>query len=345
MAIGLAFGLTEFVRAGLGSLDSRAWLDGSAGAKVNTALALPWRSKLETADAAWRYRFLGQLGPQVKEGCPGWLFFTDGINPPVANPELVLKQRIELMHVLAKRLKAAGVQLLVVTVPDKSRVQNEALCGLARHKAMDDLLAQWQHALQAADVNHVDLTPTLDSKRDPFYRTDVHLNQEGAAAAAEAVAAAALPLLGARGNQHYTVESGGEPQARLGDLLILAGLEHAPAKWRPPSDTESPQIVRLTASGGLLDDGPAAKVMLAGSSNSRRSNFAERVGEALGEPILNVSRDGGKFADALMLALDDQAKWPKTVKLVIWEMSEMSLTQPLSDAEKAALQQLANAAS
>ncbi|QVQ28235.1 cell division protein FtsQ [Achromobacter deleyi] len=345
LTIGLICGVAESVRADLGSMNARAWIDGTAGAKLNAALVLPWRDKLETIDASWRYRFLGQLGPQVQEGCPGWLFYADGIRPPVADAESIVARRIELMQQLAKQLEAAKVQLLVVTVPDKSRIESDALCGLSRPGAMTGRLPQWQQALQAGGVAHVDLTDPLQAAAAPFYRTDVHLNQNGAALAAQTVAAAALPLVGAKGDQRYTVESAAAEKQRIGDLLILAGLEHAPAQWRPAPDVEIPQKFQLAASGGLLDEGPAVQVLLAGSSNSRRSNFAEQLGQSLGQQVWNVSRDGGKFADALMLALQNQATWPKSLRLVIWEMSEMSLVQPLSEEELAALRKTAIAAS
>src|SRR5690606_14713139 len=134
------------------------------------------------------------LGPQVQEGCPGWLFYSDGIRPPVAGAEAVVSRRIELMRQLVRKLEAANVALLVVTVPDKSRIERNALCGIVRPAAMMERLPQWQQALQSAGVAHVDLTASLQQAVTAmFYRTDVHLNQSGAALAANAVGAAALP--------------------------------------------------------------------------------------------------------------------------------------------------------
>ena len=58
-----------------------AWLDGSAGGALNRALRLPAQDTLNTWNASLRYRLLGDLGDQVAMGCPGWLFYRDGLRP------------------------------------------------------------------------------------------------------------------------------------------------------------------------------------------------------------------------------------------------------------------------
>lgn len=334
---GLAYGLTSLSRLWGPELTLRSVVVGAAGAHIEKALSLPGKAWLEPLDAAWRYRFLGQLGTQVREGCPGWLFYVDGLRAPVPNAADVMEHRIKLMRKLRDDVAAAGAKLLVVTVPDKSRVQKDALCGLTRTPTMQVQVARWNAALRVEGVAHVDLMAGLDPVASAFYRTDVHLNQHGARAAAQAIASAALPLLGGRGGQRYITITEPVAQPRTGDLLVLSGLDRSPAGWRPAPDSEARETLRPQSAGDLLDDGPVLDVLLAGSSNSRRSNLAEQLGKNLGRPIQNVSRDGGKFADALVDAMGDQARWPKTIRLVIWEMSEMSLSQPLSSDEKTML--------
>ncbi|MET1537545.1 alginate O-acetyltransferase AlgX-related protein, partial [Burkholderia sola] len=98
----------------------------------------------------------------------------------------------------------------------------------------------WQQRLQADDIAFADLRPALQTqeKAQPvFFRTDVHMNAEGARAAALAVAQAALPLLGGqRGAQAFEESAPGPLQPLPGDLLALAGLADAPAGWRPRRD-------------------------------------------------------------------------------------------------------------
>jgi alginate O-acetyltransferase complex protein AlgJ len=337
LAAGLLLGVWQAARAGLGALTPAQWFNGEAATQFNATLHVPYHDTLETANAAWRYRVFGRLDEQVRQGCPSWLFYTDGLRAPVPDPDALVAARIALMHRLAAQLRAARVAVLVVTVPDKSRRETGELCGLARPADTAAQLPRWQRALNEAGIAQADLSAALENVPAPFYRTDVHLTQQGAAAAAQAVAQAALPLVGGRGALRYDITRAAAATPRAGDLLALAGLADAPDGWRPAPDSYVPETFSQPAAGGLLDTGPEVTVMLAGSSNSRRSNFAEQLGQSLGTPVWNVSRDGGKFADALMQSLQNRAQWPPTLKLVIWEMAEMSLVQPLSDQEKAAL--------
>ncbi|UYB51660.1 cell division protein FtsQ [Xanthomonas sp. AM6] len=320
------------------SLAPARWADGEAGRAINQALKLPLQAQADLAGAALRYRLLGDAGPQVALGCPGWLFYRDGLRPPAGVGEAVFAQRVRLMRHWARQLQAQGVQLLVVAVPDKARIEQAHTCGLRHSAPMRARLEQWQQALAAAGVASTDLLPVLQAGQEPvFFRTDVHMNRIGAQRAADAVAASALPLLGGRGGQAFEVGAPGAPKPRMGDLIVLAGLEHAPPAWRPALDREPEQAIAPLRSGGLLDDTPPVEVLLLGSSNGRRSLFAERLGHALGREVWNQSLDGGQFSGALLAAWPQRAQWPPSLKLVVWEFSEMALSLPLTDGERAAL--------
>ena len=318
-------------------LTPSSWADGHAGNALNAALRLPIQAEMDTATAAARYRLLGDLGPQVTMGCPDWLYYRDGLRPQPGVRD-AYEGRITLMRHWVDRLRERGVQVLVVPVPDKSRIQADGLCGLPYSQAMRDRLDDWQRVLGSYKVPYVDLRPALAQGTAPrFFHTDVHMTSVGAQAAANAVAQAALPLLGGRGPQAFKVDPPGPAVPRMGDLIVLAGLEHAPPAWRPPLDKEPEQTIAPVRGGGLLDDTPPVEVLLAGSSNGRRSLFAERLGEGMGREVWNLSLDGGQFSGALLAAFQQQDKWPKSLKLVIWEFSEMALSLPLTPEERKAL--------
>lgn len=343
LVFGLASGAWMLAHARLpaASLAPARWADGEAGRAINDALKLPIQAQADLASAAVRYRFLGDTGPQVAMGCPDWLFYRDGLRPPAGTGDAVFAQRTRLMQHWSQQLKAQGVQLLVVVVPDKSRIEASHTCGLRHSAPMRARLGQWQQALAAAGVPSTDLLPVLQGASEPvFFRTDVHMNRIGAQRAADAVAASALPLLGGRGQQAFEVGAPGPAQPRMGDLIVLAGLEHASPRWRPALDREPVQVIEPLRSGGLLDDTPPVEVLLLGSSNGRRSLFAERLGNALGREVWNQSLDGGQFSGALLAALPQRAQWPSSLKLVIWEYSEMALSLPLTDGEQATLAEI-----
>jgi len=331
-------GLLANARMAGGTLALARWLDGEAGKTVNQALKLPLQSQVDAHVAALRYRLLGDAGPQVVLGCPGWLFYRDGLRPPAGQGDDAFAARVRLMRHWSRQLRAGGMQLMVVVVPDKSRIEQAHTCGLPYSGQARQRLGQWQAALDEAGVPTVDLLPVLgDGRVQGFFRTDVHMNRTGAQLAADAVAGTALPLLGGKGTQRFEVSTADAPEPRMGDLIVLAGLEHAPAAWRPALDMEVPQTMVPVHDGGLLDDAPPVEVLLLGSSNSLRSLFAERLGNALGREVWNQSRDGGQFAGALLEAWPQRGQWPASLKLVVWEFSEMALSLPLTDEERAAL--------
>ncbi|WP_280192051.1 alginate O-acetyltransferase AlgX-related protein [Delftia sp. PS-11] len=324
------------------SLPLSAWLDGSAGTALNKALRLPAQSSLETGQAALRYRLLGDAGPQVALGCPQWMFYRDGLRAQPGAGAAPFEARQRLVSHWTRQLHAQGIQVLVVAVPDKSRIESAHLCGLPEAPVMRERLDQWQQWLHAQGIAFADLRPAMQNQPGPmFLRTDVHMNAEGAQAAAQAVARAALPLLGGvRGTQAFQQSPPAPPQPIDGDLLILSGLRHAAPGWRPQRDLVSHQEITPVRSGGLLDDTPPVQVLLAGSSNGLRSHFAARLGIGLGREVWNLSMDGGQFSGAMLAALQRRASWPASLKLVIWEFSENTLSLPLTDGEKAALQAL-----
>lgn len=321
--------------------DLHGWRDGSLGHSMDRAIDVPYAPALHRWQDAVRYRAFGDLGRQVREGCPGWLFYADGLHAPVQagqetparadGSDVLTDARIASLHHYADALRASGIRLVVVTVPDKSRVETEALCGLNQDARMTQRLAVWQRALDKNGIAHVDLLLALQAARPAFFRTDVHWNARGAQAAAQVVGAAVLPLLGAAGDARFTHAT--EPTApRIGDLLTLAGLADVPDAWRPAPDIVANETLQAQHSGGLLDAGPAAQVLLAGSSFSRRSAFAERLGERLGQEVWNVSLDDGQFDRALQSIWHDRANWPHSLRVVIWEMSEDALSMPLEGA-------------
>lgn len=338
LAAGLGWGGWRLAQARLSGADlaPSAWLDGSAGAVLNQALALPRQADVDTWNAALRYRLLGDLGDQVAMGCPQWLFYRDGLRPPPGVH--VLDERLRLMRHWVRELRARQVQVLVVAVPDKSRIESAQLCGQPVSQPMRQVLDDWQAALRADGVPFVDLREALRAAPAPrFFRTDVHMNAQGAQAAAARVAEAALPLLGGAGTQAFKTDPAPAPQPRMGDLIVLAGLERAPPGWRPDLEQVSEAKIEPVRGGGLLDEPAPVDVLLAGTSNGRRSQFAERLGMGLGREVWNMSLDGGQFSGALTMALNQRAQWPASLKLVIWEFSENALSLPLTADELALL--------
>lgn len=341
LAVGLLVGLWSLAQARLAP-DRKtvaAWLEGAAETALNQSLRLPGQAAIETVNASVRYRFFGDLGEKVVLGCPQWMFYQDGLRAPPGTPASVVTERLQLLKHWHDELLRRNVQLLVVAVPDKARVEARHLCGRTMAQTLHARYDMLARTLARNAIGFVDLRGALEGQKEPmFFRTDVHMNAAGAQRAAQAVASKALVQLGGeRGGQEFEVSPPTEPRPRMGDLLTLSGLQHAAPLWRPDIELVPEQTVTPVRGGGLLDETPPVRVLLAGSSNGLRSNFAGWLGKALGQEVWNLSMDGGQFAGAMLKAVAQADRWPQSLRLVIWEFSENTLSLPLTDDEKKAL--------
>ena len=116
--------------------------------------------------------------------------------------------------------------------------------------------------------------------------------------------------------------------------MRLSNLDHSYEWSGPAPDIQSETALKITRTGGLLDDVAAPSVVLAGSSFSRNSGFADYLSAALSREVAQKSRDGGGFAGALLDIIENSPQILKETRLVVWEMPVRTLTQPLTEAER-----------
>ena len=304
---------------------------------------LPMRESLIAGANGLRYLLLRGANPEVRVGRDGWLFLSEEMQPHPDGAKNMAK-RIDLMKDISQKLAADGVSLLVVLVPDKIRVYPQHAYWAAydplRYKQALALLAQH-------NIAYVDPLPALQQAAgEPvYYRSDTHWNQRGAEIVAQQVARQIQQMreITSAGKaseatldlqwdaSEFSTSPTGPERERVGDLLRLMGLEHNPNWLRPPPDREitvKTQQTSAKAAGGLLDDN-SVPVVLAGTSYSLRANFHGFLQQSLRAEILNSAQDGGGFLQSISAYLADQAYQSAKPKLLIWELPERFLTQPL----------------
>ena len=143
-----------------------------------------------------------------------------------------------------------------------------------------------------------------------------------------------------RSHNFKTTEDAAETDGP-GDLLRLMSLDLIGDYWiklRPVIDHQhlAHTVEEKGAdAGGLLDEGPAVEVALIGSSYSVNANFAGYLEEQLKAPLVNAAEAGGGFARAAQKYLNGQTFKETKPKLVIWEIPERVVGQPLNDDDKA----------
>lgn len=277
---------------------------------------------------------LSDTGPRVRSGCPDWLFLADELkvnHQAQRNADAKVQAVIDLKQQLSQR----GISLLVVIVPDKSRIASGQRCALHRPATHEGRIQAWTSKLDVAGVANLDLTGALTPLgASAWLRTDTHWSESGAKAAAEAIAQRLKPLgISATPRRSFN-ESHAPLAVRPGDLVHLAGIDWLPLKWQP-----APEMVAQTSThelpvasaanpdteADLFGDADLPNTALIGTSFSRNSNFAGFVQQALGAPVGNFAKDGGAFSGAANSYLNSPAFKETPPKQIIWEIPERDL--------------------
>ncbi len=296
---------------------------------------LPARSALITLANAVRYLITRSGGEQVRIGKDGWLFLTEELRYD-ADGSTHLKARAELLGAAERGLERQGVKLIVALVPDKARVYADKL---AAGRYPDYNRARYQDgldALRAQGVVTVDLLGPLTQaagQTEVYYRTDTHWNQNGAQAAAQAVAAVVKQSGIELEETSFSSSKDNGPVERGGDLIRLMGLADAAKVLGLRPDMEVPIVTRQSSidSGGALFGETAVPLVLTGTSYSLRANFHGFLQQELSAKVLNGAKDGGGLLQATSAYLKDDAFRLAKPKVLLWELPERFLLTKLNE--------------
>ena len=321
-----------------------AFLQGRMAAAMNFALAhnLPVDGFFRAAGGIFRWRLFHSGGPQVWAGQNDWLYLIDEMRP-WDHADASMTSRADLLAKIAAKLKAQKIDLVIAVLPDKARVETENMDG-PRSAQANARLPAWLGLLKDRGLTVVDINAVFQTQKDRpalWWRTDTHWSQVGANLTAQTIAANVTTKID-HSHAFKTSEDAAETDGP-GDLLRLMSLDKIPdslpIKLRPVIDHQhlahTAEAKKADDGGGLLDDGPMIEVTLIGSSYSVNANFAGYLAEALKAPVLNVAEPGGGFARAAQHYLTGKTFRETKPKLVVWEVPERVVGQPLNDDDKA----------
>ena len=292
----------------------------------------------------------GDLGPRVRRGAPGWLFLNDELTVHDQPQRNAAQRKADVLKV-QKTLSAKGIKLLVVVVPDKSRIEASQLGMLHRPSRYATRATQWVSELKLAGVDALDLTDTLTAFKQKhaaaFLKSDSHWTEQGAHVAAVAVSAEVQRLrIVASPTQSLVIDKRTESR-RSGDLIRLAGVDWLSTALQPEQDlaqetsfkvaeqTKNTLGASSTSSANsqtddLFGDTDLPNVVVIGTSFSRTSNFVPFIEKELNAKVANLARSGGDFSGAMNAYLSSVAFKKTPPKLVIWEIPERVLQQKAS---------------
>ncbi len=273
---------------------------------------------------AGQFFALGDGGAKVHVGRNGWLFYTPSVNAITQRPQprdSTPRDAISAVVAFRDALKARGVRLIVVPVPNKESVYPQWLSYHSKPpmRIINPETRAFFDGCTAADVEVVDLFARYrEISRIPYYlRQDTHWSPHGIDVAARAVA----ERIGLRGNAQSATRAASV--TTHGDLVRML--------QSPVLESHlAPEQIETTQVPGTSSD--TASVLVLGDSFSRifqteephDSGFIAHLARHLGQPVASLVSDGGA-STLVRQELFRRAQLLKNAKVVVWEFTERDL--------------------
>lgn len=307
---------------------------------TRTLVSTPFTDALARWQREASWLLLRDLGPEVKRGEDNWLFLDEELRVQ-PDRKTNAAARASAVSDMARALAQKQIALLVVVVPDKSRIESAHLATLRRPPALDARVRDWTARLQAADVATLDLSPVLaGASPSPFLRTDTHWSEHGSSLAANAVAQRLREMQALQGDPVPSVVVSKQDREVRGDLLHLAGIDGLPASLQPAPDTDTQSVVETrNESTDLFGAAAIPSTVLIGTSFSRRSNFLPFLQLASRALVADFAMDGGDFSGAARRYFAGEAFAKTPPRTIVWEMPERAIEAPIGEAEAQWLRQ------
>lgn len=353
---GLRWAGTAVLLAAIGSAFVATWPNlGAVRSHLDTALlhdaaarraltkelvTTPFTEALARWQRQADWLLLRDLGPEVQRGEDNWLFLDEELQLHRERAAHATA-RAQAVSAIARALADRHIALLVVVVPDKSRIESAHLGTLRRPPQLDARVRDWTATLGAANVATLDLSAVLaGASPSPFLHTDTHWNERGSWLAAHAVAQRLQAMHALPGDPVPSVVVSKQAREVRGDLLHLAGIDGLPASLQPAPDIDTQSVVETrNESTDLFGAAAVPSTVLIGTSFSRRSNFVPFLQLASRALVADFAMDGGDFSGAARryFAGEDFVKTPP--RTIVWEVPERAIEAPFGETEAQWLRQ------
>ncbi|MDB5048440.1 MAG: hypothetical protein JWO30_1511 [Fibrobacteres bacterium] len=311
----------------------------------------------------FRYDMLGEMAPKSVKGEEDWLFYNQDVDyllqPPytderfykgtfdtlIAGKRVNLRNPLVAMEDFRDRLKARGIELLLVPIPGKPSIYPEKLWHGIQGQPPSPTLALLED-LRKRGFNVANLfDPLLKAKASGasqlYLKRDTHWTPQGMEVAAEALAgrikemipdpdtAAVLePRDSLVSKPRYMVKD--TAVDRWGDIAEMTKVPDRKKIWSLERVTASQ--VSDAQTGKPYQDDPASSILWLGDSFSRiyqtdapgSAGVIAHVAYLLNRPLASIVNDGGA-STVVRQQLGRRGELLKGKKLVVWTFVERDL--------------------
>ena len=268
-------------------------------------------------------------------GKDGWLFYSGDyeylINPGFLRPEVLRQRELKgdqpdprkAIRDFHRQLKARGIRLIIVPVPNKPMICPEALGGKAV-PLQNPSFSEFKQDMEADGITVIDLTSDYAELRrsgvEPFLKTDTHWTTEGMKLAARRIAATIME----HPQEPHPVRTAGI--TGLGDIAAMLKLTDARRFFPAETVQVADYDVRFDCGSDILLLGDSfANIYSSPALNwGEHGGLAETLGAIRGTPVDAIIRnDAGAFAPRLLLANELKRGRDRLAgkKVVIWEFA------------------------
>jgi hypothetical protein len=302
----------------------------------------PWVQRVLT-------NWLGTGSQKVQIGRDGWLFYSDGVqyvagagfldpaHLAARSADGVVGDPRPAIFQLNDELRALGVTLLLLPVPDKAVVRPASLSGIAPDAPLQN--KSWElfaAELRSRGVLYVDLAPEMfkaeQAGTSQFFQGDSHWSSAGIEVAARLVSRAIAGQLRTTSVGAPRYERRRTSVTHANDLIALLDLETSHAgrvQFLEPAETN--QVTET--SGALWASDSTSDILFIGDSyletmSDAAGGLAEQVSYNLQRPV--ERRAGHVFGPLLSRewlgqSLSDVRRNVAGRRLVVWEFAMRNL--------------------
>jgi len=136
-----------------------------------------WSKPFAKIQRAVDWNIAHDAGAAVSAGCTDWFFLNDELNTFDGGAQNA-NARAYMVQQVAHLLKQRGVNLVVAVVPDKTRIEQEHLCGIHRPTAFVQRAKKWSDAVRKIKLKSSTCAKHWSQSKQSVITVPIHIGMK-----------------------------------------------------------------------------------------------------------------------------------------------------------------------